>query len=126
MLKGKYTSKIYFKQLLHYFKQLLHYFKQLLHYIFSRYKAKTLETNLKDEEGRVYCGACGKQSTRKNLGRHFKDHECERSLLQIGSTLTGKPWNSNWKSFIPEQYRHEVFSNSDPAEEDNESEDEED
>ena len=49
--------------------------------------------------------------------RHFKKKECERSLLKIGSTLTGKPWREDWKSFLPEQYRHKVFSKSDPAEE---------
>ena len=68
------------------------------------------------------------------MGRHFKDYRCERSLLQRGSKLKGKPWREDWKDFIPEQYQGEVASNSDevdteeekkyevPAEEDMEGE----
>ena len=45
--------------------------------------------------------------------RHFKKSKCERSLLQRGSKLKGKPWREDWKDFIPEQYQGEVASDSD-------------
>ena len=70
-------------------------------------------TNLKDEEERVYCGTCGQRLHRNNLGRHFKNSKCERSLLQRGSKLKGKPCREDWKDFIPEQFQDEVASNSD-------------
>ena len=70
--------------------------------------------DLKDEEGRVYCGGCGIRDFRRNMTeRHFKKSKCERSLLQRGSKLKGKPWREDWKDFIPEQYQGEVASNSD-------------
>ena len=85
---------------------------QNIHQNTQTLRAKYLMTNLKDEEERVYCGTCGQRLHRNNLGRHFKDHRCERSLLQRGSKLKGKPWREDWKDFIPEQYQGEVASNS--------------
>ena len=76
-------------------------------------KAETLKTDLQDEKGRVFCDTCGHRLHRNNLGWHFKKSKCERSLLQRGSKLKGKPWREDWEDFIPEQYQGEVAINSD-------------
>ena len=67
-----------------------------------------IKSDLKDDDGRLFCGSCGIPYIRRNMTqRHFKVEECNARLLlnRDNLKLAGDPWNPKWIDFLPEDVR---------------------